>query len=177
MARSDMSDLEWEFIKAVLPNKSRGVKRADDRRVINGIFYVLRTGIPWADLPSEYGPPTTIYNRFNRWTYAGIWDQIMEAVADASNVDTVMVDGTSVRALHSATTLKKTTRVAASGARAVGYPRKSMHLPIRTDCQSGSNSRLDRLMTRRSAGACWMRCNPVRSCWRTRHTMPTGSER
>jgi transposase len=51
MARSDMSDLEWDFIKAVLPNKTRGKKRVDDRRVFNGIFYVLRTGIPWADLP------------------------------------------------------------------------------------------------------------------------------
>ena len=45
MARSDMSDLEWDFIKVVLPNKSRGVKRVDGRRVINGIFHVLRTGI------------------------------------------------------------------------------------------------------------------------------------
>jgi len=107
MARSDMSDLEWGFIKQVLPNKSRGVKRVDDRRVINGIFYVLRTGIPWADLPEQYGPPTTIYNRFNRWTYAGHWDRIMEAVADVHNVDMVMVDGTSIRAHHSATTLKK----------------------------------------------------------------------
>ena len=107
MARSDMSDLEWEFIKCVLPNKVRGKKRVDDRRVINGIFYVLRTGIPWADLPSEYGPPTTVYNRFNRWSYAGHWDRIMEAVADAHNVDMVMVDGTSIRAHHSATTLKK----------------------------------------------------------------------
>ena len=70
MARSDMSDLEWEFIKVVLPNKVRVKKRVDDRRVINGIFYVLRTGIPWADLPDEYGPPTTVYNRFNRWSYA-----------------------------------------------------------------------------------------------------------
>src|SRR6056297_1116079 len=93
VARSDMSDLEWEFIKAVLPNKTRGKKRVDDRRVINGIFYVLRTGIPWADLPSEYGPPTTVYNRFNRWSYAGHWDRIMDAIADAHNVDTVMVDG------------------------------------------------------------------------------------
>ena len=107
MARSDMSDLEWAFIKSVLPYKSRGVKRVDDRRVINGIFYVLRTGIPWADLPAQYGPSTTIYNRFNRWTHAGHWDRIMEAVADAHNVDMVMVDGTSVRAHHSATTLKK----------------------------------------------------------------------
>ena len=115
MARSDMSDLEWGFIKSVLPNKSRGVKRVDDRRVINGIFYVLRTGIPWRDLPSEYGPYTTIYNRFNRWTYAGVWDRVMEAVADAHNVHTVMIDGTSIRVHHSATTLKKTTRVVAWG--------------------------------------------------------------
>lgn len=107
MARSDMSDLEWEFIKAVLPNKVRGKKRVDDRRVINGIFYVLRTGVPWADLPGEYGPPTTVYNRFNRWSYAGHWDRIMEAVADADNVDTVMVDSTVIRAHHSAATLKK----------------------------------------------------------------------
>ena len=61
MARSDMCDLEWDFIKAVLPNKTRGKKRVDDRRVINGIFYVLRTGIPWADLPQPYGPPPTVY--------------------------------------------------------------------------------------------------------------------
>ena len=107
MARSDMSDLEWEFIKAVLPNKSRGVKRVDDRKVINGIFYVLRTGIPWRDLPSEYGPYTTAYNRFNRWSYAGHWDRIMNAVADVHNVDVVMVDGTSILAHHAATTLKK----------------------------------------------------------------------
>jgi transposase len=107
MARSDMSDLEWDFIKAVLPNKTRGKKRVDDRRVINGIFYVLRTGIPWADLPGEYGPPTTVYNRFNRWSYAGHWDRIMDAIADAHNVDMVMVDGTSIRAHHAATTLKK----------------------------------------------------------------------
>ena len=112
MARSDMSDLEWEIIKAVLPNKTRGKKRVDDRRVINGTFYVLRSGIPWADLPSEYGPPTTVCNRFNRWSYAGHWDRIMDAIADAHNVDTVMVDGTSVRAHHSATTLQKKTRAA-----------------------------------------------------------------
>ena len=107
MVRSDMSDLELEFIKAALPNNTRGKKRVDDRRVINGIFYVLCTGPPWADLPSEYGRPTTVYNRFNRWSYAGHWDRIMGAIADVHNVDTVMVDGTSVRAHHSATTLKR----------------------------------------------------------------------
>ena len=50
MARSDMRDFEWDFIEKLLPNKSRGVKRVDDRRVINGILYALRTGIPWRDI-------------------------------------------------------------------------------------------------------------------------------
>ena len=50
MARSDMSDFEWNFVKASLPNKPRSVKRVDDRGVINGIFFALRTGIPCISL-------------------------------------------------------------------------------------------------------------------------------
>ena len=108
MARSDMRDFEWDFIKKLLPNKSRGVKRVDDRRVINGILYALRTGIPWRDMPEQYGPWSTIYNRFNRWSKAGIWDMIFEAIVDSHNVNTVMVDSTSVRAHPTAAKLKKT---------------------------------------------------------------------
>ena len=103
--------MEWGFIAAVLPNKVRGVPRVDDRRVLNGIFYALRTGCPWRDLPERYGPYTTVYNRFNRWTKAGVWDRIMDAVVDAHNGDLVMIDGTSVRVHHSAVTLKKATRI------------------------------------------------------------------
>lgn len=108
MSRFDMSDLEWRFIQCVLPQKSRGVKRVDDRRIINGIFYALRTGGPWRDLPSRYGPYTTVYNRFNRWTKSGVWDALMDAVVDAHGGDVVMIDGTSVRVHHAAATLKKT---------------------------------------------------------------------
>ena len=108
MARSDMRDFEWDFIEKLLPNKSRGVKRVDDRRVINDILYALRTGIPWRDMPEQYGPWSTIYNRFNRWSKAGIWDMIFEAIVDSHNVDTVMVDSTSVRAHPTAAKLKKT---------------------------------------------------------------------
>ena len=60
MARSYMSDLEWNFVKVLLPNKPRGVKRVDDRRVINGFFFALRTGIPWRDMPEQYGTWSTI---------------------------------------------------------------------------------------------------------------------
>ena len=108
MARSDMSDLEWNFVKVLLPNKPRGVKRVDDRRVINCIYFPRRTGIPWRDMPEQYGPWSTIYNRFNRWSKVGIWDNIFEAVVDSHNVDAVMVDATSIRAHLSAANLKKT---------------------------------------------------------------------
>ena len=65
MARFDLTDFEWAVIQPLLPNKPRGVPRVDDRRVLNGIFWRLRTGAPWADLPERYGPHTTCVNRFN----------------------------------------------------------------------------------------------------------------
>ncbi|WP_407638987.1 transposase [Aliiroseovarius sediminilitoris] len=120
------------------------MKRADDRRVINGIFYVPRTGIPWADLPEQYGPPTTIYNCFNCWGYARHWDRIMEAVADAHNVDMVMVDGTTVRAHHSATTLRKQpASLPRALARRLKYENSSVYQPgrpadpVRADARTG----------------------------------------
>jgi len=111
MARYDLTDFEWSIIEPLLPRKSRGVPRVDDRRVLNGIFWVLRSGAPWADLPGRYGPPTTCYNRFRRWTKAGIWDRIMDAIIEAYHGDIQMIDGTSVRVHHSAATLKKATRI------------------------------------------------------------------
>jgi transposase len=65
--RYELSDYEWTAIKPMLPNKPRGVRRVNDRRVLNGIFWVLRSGAPWRDLPENYGPYTTCYNRFVRW--------------------------------------------------------------------------------------------------------------
>ncbi len=111
MARYDLTDFEWSVIEPLLPRKSCGVPRVDDRPVLNGIFWVLRSGAPWADLPGRYGPPTTCYNRFRRWTKSGIWDQIMDAITEAYDGDIQMIDGTSVRVHHSAATLKKATRI------------------------------------------------------------------
>jgi transposase len=81
--RYELSDCEWSIIKPTLPNKPRGVPRVDDRRVLNGIFWILRSGAPWRDLPEIYGPCTTCYNRFVRWRRAGVWDKIIEALAAA----------------------------------------------------------------------------------------------
>ena len=57
--RYELADYEWTAIKPMLPNKPRGVRRVNDRRVLNGIFWVLRSGAPWRDLPENYGPYTT----------------------------------------------------------------------------------------------------------------------
>jgi transposase len=59
--RYELSDNEWGIIRAMLPTKPRGIPRVDDRRVLNGIFWVLRSGAPWRDLPTIYGPRTTCY--------------------------------------------------------------------------------------------------------------------
>ena len=68
--RYELTDHEWAAIKPMLPNKPRGVARVNDRRVLNGIFWVLRSGAPWRDLPNGFGPYTTCYNRFVRWRRA-----------------------------------------------------------------------------------------------------------
>jgi Putative transposase of IS4/5 family (DUF4096) len=61
--RYELADREW----------AAGVPRVNDRRVLNGIFWVLRSGAPWRDLPDNFGPYTTCYNRFVRWRRAGVW--------------------------------------------------------------------------------------------------------
>ena len=80
--RYELTDHEWTAIGPMLPNKPRGVPRVNDRRVLNGIFWVLRSGAPWRDLPDDFGPYTTCYNRFVRWRRAGVWARIMDALAN-----------------------------------------------------------------------------------------------
>ena len=107
MARFDLSDFEWSVIEPLLPTKVRGVPRVDDRRVLNGIFWRLRTGAPWADIPSRYGPHTTCVNRFNRWRKAGHWARILEAVSAAYEGDIQMIDSSSIRVHQHAGNAKK----------------------------------------------------------------------
>jgi transposase len=97
MARYDLTDFEWRVIEPLLTMKPRGVPRVDDRRVLNGIFWILRSGSPWRDLPERYGPYTTVYNRFNRWRKAGIWDKLMDAVIKAHDGKVQMIDSSVVR--------------------------------------------------------------------------------
>jgi transposase len=90
--RYELTDHEWVAIKAMLPNKPRGVARVNDRRVLIGIFWALRSGAPWRDLPDSFGPYTTCYNRFVRWRRAGVRGEIMSELARAHDPAVQMID-------------------------------------------------------------------------------------
>lgn len=107
MSRYDLTDFEWRVIEPLLSNKPRGVPRVDDRRVLNGIFWVLRSGAPWRDLPERYGPRTTCYNRFVRWRRAGVWDRLMEAITKSHNGKVQMIDTSIVRVHQQGATAKR----------------------------------------------------------------------
>ncbi|WP_232419263.1 transposase [Paracoccus sp. N5] len=76
LARNLISDDEWTFFEGFIravrhPN---GRKPADHRLVLNGIFWIARTGAPWRDLPEEFGKWSSVYRQFRRWTLAGLWE-------------------------------------------------------------------------------------------------------
>ena len=95
--RYALGEAEWKTIQPILPCKPRGVPRVDDRRVLNGIFWVLRSGAPWRDLPDNYGPYTTCYDQFVRWRRAGVRDTIMDSLAAAHDAAVQMIDTSVVR--------------------------------------------------------------------------------
>jgi len=115
--RYELSDHEWSVIRAMLARKSRGKPRVDDRRVLNGIFWVLRSGAPWRDLPAVYGPRTTCYNRFVRWRRAGVWESIMQALTVAQNAAVQMIDTSVVRVHQHAACIADSTEQAVERSR------------------------------------------------------------
>jgi transposase len=99
-----LSDEEWARIEPLLPRGRKGARRVDDRRVISGIVHMLKSGARWRDCPSEFGPYTTVYNRFNRWSRQGVWSGIFKALTGHSGIWTgeAAIDSTSIKAHRSA---------------------------------------------------------------------------
>src|SRR5215475_7551935 len=93
-----LTDFEWEVIAPLLPTLSRA-PRVDDRRVLNGIFWVLGTGAPWAALPTEFGHFSTCYQRLVLWRKAGVWDRILTELTNAYGDNLQMMDSALVRFL------------------------------------------------------------------------------
>ena len=97
--RHELTDAQWEQIKDALPGKrgDPGRTAADNRLFVNAVLFVLKTGIPWADLPARYGKPNTVWRRFDRWCAAGVWERVAELLGDP-DLEEVQLDSTTVKA-------------------------------------------------------------------------------
>ena len=115
-----LSDEQWAAIAPHLPMVHTGPERQDDRRVISGIIYRLREGCRWRALPDEYGPYTTVFNRYNRWSQRGLWQRIFAALVECSGPPLLtMIDSSAVKTHRSASGARKSGRTTKpSGARA-----------------------------------------------------------
>lgn len=115
-----LNDKQWAQIKPHLPTNQTGPARDDHRRIISGIIHMLQCGARWRDCPPDFGPYTTIYNRFNRWAKRGHWQAIFEALAV-----TLSIDSTSIKAHRSASGGKGGSMNRRSVVRTAAGPRKS----------------------------------------------------
>ncbi len=102
-----LSDAQMRRIEPYFP-LSRGRARADDRRVLSGIVYVIRNGLMWRDAPPAYGPHKTLYHRFVRWSRMGVFNRIFAGLAaEGEPPDQLMVDATHLKAHRTAASLRK----------------------------------------------------------------------
>jgi transposase len=146
-----MGDAEWAFFEAFVIERGpkRGRPPADHRRVLDGIFWIARTGAPWRDLPGELGKWGSVYQQFLRWTRAGLWDVLLEALAEGDLApDTVqMIDSTVVRAHHHAAGGKGGFKATLLAVRAAASRPKSTSARTRKASPSARRSRLAKRTT------------------------------
>lgn len=135
-----LTDVPWAAIAAHLPMVHTGPRRVDDRRVISGILHRFREGCRWRALPAEYGPYTTV---FNRWSQRGLWQGVFAALAAcAEPPEIAMINSSAVKAHRAAAGAKKggSARPAArqSAARVAGAPPRSMRSATRQAARTRS---------------------------------------
>nr|WP_197974804.1 IS5 family transposase [Acetobacter aceti] len=110
MARGDLTDQEWAIIGPLLPSERGRWARpsGDNRRFLNGMLHILRTGCPWRDMHERYGKWSSVYVRFRRWAEQGVWDALLQTLVDLGLTDDWqhMLDSTVVRAHSQATGAK-----------------------------------------------------------------------
>jgi len=97
--RHDISDQAWNLLEPHLPGQvgQWGGIAKDNRQFINAVFWILRTGSPWRDLPPDYGNWNTVQRRFCRWRDKGIWENLLEQVIDDPDFEWLMIDATYIK--------------------------------------------------------------------------------
>ena len=97
--RHDISDKVWNLLEPHLPGREGvwGGKARDNRRFINAVFWILRTGAPWRDLPPDYGGWSNTHRRFIRWRNSGIWEKLLEQLLDSPDFEWLMIDASHIK--------------------------------------------------------------------------------
>ena len=136
MIRGRMTDEEWAYFEPFLKRETG--RPGQHRRTLDAIFWVMRTGAPWRDLPQELGKWNSVFRQFRRWADSGIWDVILAALAGSEVSETAlqMIDATIVRAHHCAAGGKGGTRGMRWAARAAATRPRSTPAPMQTACPS-----------------------------------------
>lgn len=127
-----LDDRQWAAIQPLLPTNQPGARRVDDRRVLSGVIHVLRTGCRWQDTPAVYGPPTTVYNRFHRWSQRGIWQKLFDSLVEVTPGGIQAIDSTTAKAQRAAAGGKGGRMLRQSADLAADPAPRSMVLPTAT---------------------------------------------
>ena len=156
MSRGDLTETEWRILRDLLPierasgERGRGRPPRDNRNIINGILWRLRTGTPWRDVPEKYGNWNSIYRRFRRWSASGVWESVAIALAETmAESGHYSIDSTSVRAHVSAAGGKGGFIDELLAARGAGSPVRFIVSAMPEAALSPSSSRRARRLTAR----------------------------
>ncbi len=148
--RSDLTDDEYVSLEKLLPPERSGQAGrpfCSHRQVLNGIFWIHRTGAPWRDLPDYYGPWTTVYDRFRRWCQGGLWTEILNRLQAQGrqlgriDFDFAAVDGSVVRAHKAASGARRRdqdpplTTVESREKQALGFSRGGFSTKLHVLCE------------------------------------------
>jgi transposase len=113
--RHALTDAEWDRIKDLLPGRpgQHGGVARDNRRFLDAVLWIARTGAPWPDLPERLGKANSQWRRFDRWAAKGRWGPILEALRD-EDLEWLVLDSTTIRAHACAAGSKKSGTAAAA---------------------------------------------------------------
>lgn len=120
MIRTVLTDVQWERIAPLLPGKEGDPGRTgeNNRRFVEGVLWMVRTGAPWRDLPEYFGKWSSVWKRFRRWALKGVFEKLFQALSDEPDFEYALIDGTIVKVHRHATGAKGGLSIRPSAARA-----------------------------------------------------------
>ena len=119
MIRRELTDLDWQRVKGLLPGKEgdKGRHGEDNRLFVDAVLWIARAGAPWRDLPPQFGNWNSVFQRFRRWAKRGVWERIFNALLENPDFEYLIIDSTIVRVHQHAAGAKGGVKIRRSGVR------------------------------------------------------------